>query len=807
MCGRKQAVWMVGFLFGSLILLYHFFAFAGFFGYDDLQYAEVAVRMTRGVADWSDHFSFRWGVTLLAALSYKLLGINDVASSLPALLISLATLALVTGALRRHSPWIVAGAAALLTLNHWSLFYSDKLMPDVFVAFFITAAILIYFRIFCRTEVPGTAVDSPPSPDGANAYKQIEATANTYNRESETETPPSPTDAKAYKQIEATANAYNRESETETPPSPTDTNAYMQIEATANTYGGAAPTQSSRKGDKTQILSGVAFALSLLGAFLSKETVILAVPLLAWWAVRDLVNRRRLRFWSAVILPGILLLAGYFLLTDFLTGDPAARWKALLDNRYVSFCDYASQPLRELLARISSGLVTELTHQGMMAGVILSLPALFLLRKHQESPALRFFSSTALILLLSANFMTITPLAYNPMCPDPRHYLFLIPVFAISGALSLEAFHHNRPYWILTLAFSLLAALLILPVKSISLYEQILPLAGLALLLLLFLTITGKSRDRSTGGEKISRRALPLAILLLIAILAVKPLRYAEYARQVDYAGQKEFVMKHILKGNFVRVITDDVQKRLIRYYQGFRETHPEPLNWEEATLLPDNDTTRTALLINGHTAFLSGERPGRNPWFATHPEQMAVKIAENEKPLMTLYSAPRWHNPRIVASFRHDYEKEEFPWNGGRVITAEAEGAPAYGGNHYDHPEEFSATFRIPVDSLDISAGEILLVTCRLQLFTRDRTEASVVVSAPGKEGKELWQGFSLFPQVRAFNVWSPVTVHALLETGEMAPEAELAVYLWNLKRDDIYIDDWEVILAAIQSPVSEVE
>ena len=779
MCGRKQAVWMVGFLFGSLILLYHFFAFAGFFGYDDLQYAEVAVRMTRGVADWSDHFSFRWGVTLLAALSYKLLGINDVASSLPALLISLATLALVTGALRRHSPWIVAGAAALLTLNHWSLFYSDKLMPDVFVAFFITAAILIYFRIFCRTEVPGTAVDSPPSPDGANAYKQIEATANTYDRESETETPPSPT----------------------------DTNAYMQIEATANTYGGAAPTQSSRKGDKTQILSGVAFALSLLGAFLSKETVILAVPLLAWWAVRDLVNRRRLRFWSAVILPGILLLAGYFLLTGFLAGDPAARWKALLDNRYVSFCDYASQPLRELLARISSGLVTELTHQGMMAGVILSLPALFLLPKHQESPALRFFSSTALILLLSANFMTITPLAYNPMCPDPRHYLFLIPVFAISGALSLEAFHHNRPYWILTLAFSLLAALLILPVKSISLYEQILPLAGLALLLLLFLTITGKSRDRSTGGEKISRRALPLAILLLIAILAVKPLRYAEYACQVDYAGQKEFVMKHILKGNFVRVITDDVQKRLIRYYQGFRETHPEPLNWEEATLLPDNDTTRTALLINGHTAFLSGERPGRNPWFATHPEQMAVKIAENEKPLMTLYSAPRWHNPRIVASFRHDYEKEEFPWNGGRVITAEAEGAPAYGGNHYDHPEEFSATFRIPVDSLDISAGEILLVTCRLQLFTRDRTEASVVVSAPGKEGKELWQGFSLFPQVRAFNVWSPVTVHALLETGEMAPEAELAVYLWNLKRDDIYIDDWEVILAAIQSPVSEVE
>lgn len=785
---RKQAVWWVGVLFGAVILLVHHFAFTGFYGYDDLQYAELAARMAEGHPDWSDHFSFRWGVTALVALSYKLLGVNDLASSLPALLMALATLALILGTLRHRSPWIMAGAAALFTLNHWSLFYADKLMPDVTVAFFVTAAILIYYKIFHAPGVTGKISASPP------------------------------------------------------------------LSARAN---------------RQELLYGAALALLLLGAFLSKETVMLMVPLLAWWAVRDLITRRRVRFWGAALLTGSLLLAGYFLLTGLLAGHPAARWQALLDNRYVSFCDYASQPIRQLLLRITTGLLTDLSHQGMMAGVILTLPVLFLWRRQNNNinkndtrtnnstnncndnhtndsntnctnegntnrtndsitngnthgtnntPALRFFSTTAGILLLSANFMTITPWAYNPMCLDPRHYLFLIPVFAISGALSLESFFRNRTYWTITLTLTLLLALLIVPLKSKNLYEQLLPLAGVAMLMLLLLffrrknEVSNSQQEIDSSSSSTPRWLLPLVILLLMAVMAVKPLRFAGYAHRVDYAGQKAFVMQNILTYDFDKVITDDVQKRLIRYYQGFRAVSPEPLNWEEATLLPDDDTVRIALLTNPYTAYLSGERPGRDPWFATHPQQVAVKSAGHEKLNISLYTTRGWHQPRILATSSHHYEREDPRWNGGRVILREEDSSqnsdvgPLASGTWCDHPEEYSATFRIPVDSLDLPADGVLLVTCRLHVRTTAPTGAVVVVSVPGKE-KEIWQGFPVFPQVRAFDVWSPVTVHALTEAREMAPEAALTVYLWNLKNEDIYIDDWEIILAAIQSPTSAVE
>ncbi len=165
------------------------------------------------------------------------------------------------------------------------------------------------------------------------------------------------------------------------------------------------------------------------------------------------------------------------------------------------------------------------------------------------------------------------------------------------------------------------------------------------------------------------------------------------------------------------------------------------------------------------------------------------------------------------MATSSHNYEREDPRWNGGRVSNGERDSSRNSGDNltdsttRYDHPEEYSATFRIPVDSLALPADGVLLVTCRLHVRTPAPTEAVVVISVPGKEEKEVWQGYPVFPQVRAFDVWSPVTVHALIEAGQMSPGAALTVYLWNLNRDDIYIDDWEIILAAIQSPTSVVE
>jgi len=713
---RLLSLW--GF-FSALIILWHLFANTGFFGYDDLQYAEVAARMVQGEPDWNDHFSFRWTVTGATALSYRLLGIGDTASALPAMFLSLATLGLITITLRRHSPMTVAAALALFTLNFWSLFYSDKLMPDVYVAFFVTAAILIYSRVSRN----GTSTTSPAS--------------------------------------------------------------------------------------QAQVTSGILFALALTGAFLSKETVVLVLPLLAWWLIRDLIRNFRhgglRRFWIAAVATGLLLLGGILLGTALLTGDPAARMTALLGNRYVSFCDYASQPLRELLIRLSYGLAADFTRQGMMAGVILTLPALLLLRSlHRKSPGtkplsaghpnqtanekLRFFVTTSVILLLSANFMSITPWAYNPMCTDPRHFLFLIPTLAIAGALAMETWHHHRVYWLYTLAITLLFSLLITAERSQTLFEQLLPLAGLSLL-----------------GALLPRKArlkwFPTALLLLILLLAVKPLHYLPYAQKVGYGDQKAFIHRHLLNGAFDRIFTDEVQKRLIRFYKGFSQAPPEVFNWEEALKLPDNDTVRIALMTNRHTAYLSGGEPGKDPWMATRPELTAAKVVEEEALGLTLYARQGWINPRLKAAFHYDFEKEHPLWSGGRVGTPE-EGAAS--GTRCDIPDEYSATFRIATDTLKLTPGCHLLVTCRFQFRTPEKTEAVVVISAPSTDEKELWEGIPLFPQVRAFGTWSPMVFHTLLETNLISPGSEISLYIWNLKKEMIHIDDWEILLSDLPPPAT---
>lgn len=785
-------------------MVWHLFAFTGFFGYDDLQYAEVAARMMQGAADWNDHFSFRWTITGATALAYKLLGINDIASSLPAMLVSLATLGLITLPLRRYSLSTVAAALGLFSLNFWSLFYSDKLMPDIYVAFFVTGAILVYYHVYRMTR-------------------------------------------------------------------------------------------------RNQVTSGILFALALMGAFLSKETVVLVLPLLGWWLIRDLRRGGRGRFWVTTAITGLLLLGGYLLAVALLTGDPASRMTALLGNRYVSFCDYSNQPLRQLLVRISYGWVADLTRQGMMAGVILTLPALWLLRirkkketgstpGHASQPSgmgssaalqspvmgssvsqhpsvagpvpgrlqfpangdvlsasssatsttagssalrsftpeitgsplhpsadltppgqataagspplpapdpLRFFVSTAVVLLLSANFMTITPWAYNPMCTDPRHFLFLIPTLAISGALALNALHRNRGYWAGVLGTTILFSLQVTAEKSQTLFDQLLPMAGLALAAFTLLSFRRNNSRRTSGQNHCNfwhHALLPVMVLLLIALMAIKPIRYISYARKVNYAGQKAFVREHLLNGPYDRVYTDEVQRRILRYYQGFREESPEVFNWEEALGLPDHDTVGIAILINRHTSYLSGGEPGKDPWMATRPELVATKVAEDETAGLALYARRGWVHPRIKATCHHGFEEEHPQWSGGRVVTPEVGAAS---GMYCDAPEEYSATFRIAADSLQLTPGGHLLVTCRLQFNTPARTEAVVVISAPSTGEKELWEGIPLFPQVRAFGTWRPVVVHTLLESDLILPGSEVSVYLWNLKKETIYADDWEITLS----------
>lgn len=133
-------------LFVLVIVFNHIFGYLGHYGWDDMHYAEMANDVLQGTIHYDDHYFYRWPTVLLTALSYKIFGINDFASSLPAMGISIGILLLVFSILKRYSLFVLFIGLSLLTLANWFLFYTDKLMPDIFVAFFILSAVITIYR-------------------------------------------------------------------------------------------------------------------------------------------------------------------------------------------------------------------------------------------------------------------------------------------------------------------------------------------------------------------------------------------------------------------------------------------------------------------------------------------------------------------------------------------------------------------------------------------------------------------------------------------------------------------------------------
>lgn len=334
-------------LFGfiGLLMLHHFFPYLGHFGYDDMLYARLAHDLTDGVFNPEDHFSYRLTIVGLTSLSYRLFGVNDFASSLPSLSVSAMSLLLVFIILRKEKPAILVIGLAIFGLNFWTLFYSDKLMPDPLVTFSVLLAIFLILEFkFRKTNIP-------------------------------------------------------------------------------------------------TIVYAFATALAVFLGFNSKGTIVLIVPLLVYFVIVDLLKKRDLKFWGLFVGFSVILLGSYFAFWQFHSGNALARLSAITQSSYLNLCSYAEQPFLFTLKRISYELVLlSVSHS-------LIVPFIFLLARpgmtfRKETYLLNdersFFIGSAVVLFLSSNFMTISVSSYSPMCLDPRHYLFLIPIAGVAGAMVLR---------------------------------------------------------------------------------------------------------------------------------------------------------------------------------------------------------------------------------------------------------------------------------------------------------------------------------------------------------------------------------
>ena len=128
------------------LIIFHLFGYVGHYGFDDMQYAEMANNLSQGNIDFQDHFSFRITILSLTALSYSLFGISDFSSSLPTILVTASILFMVYDIVKDKSWIIISSALSLCLFSPWFLQYSDKLMPDMYLAAAVMYSVFIYHR-------------------------------------------------------------------------------------------------------------------------------------------------------------------------------------------------------------------------------------------------------------------------------------------------------------------------------------------------------------------------------------------------------------------------------------------------------------------------------------------------------------------------------------------------------------------------------------------------------------------------------------------------------------------------------------
>lgn len=681
---RSNQLIFIAFVLAAV--LHHLFGYLGHYGYDDMEYARAAARLANGVFVAGNHYSFRITLVGLTALSYKVFGINDWASALTPLLFFIGTLALVYPILKDESGPILTIGLALFSLNNWTFFYSDKLMPDGAVTFF---AFLFCYAIYSYRYLP------QKMPELAYSFLA---------------------------------------------------------------------------------------ALALFLCFNSKETVVLMAPLVVCLIVSDIVQKRSGRFWLQFVGFSLVLLAGYLVVCQVVFGNAITRFNAIVANSYLNSCSYDQQPFSETLKRITFGLAKLFLTQDMILGFLVVLLAFFFVPVRQIlklDDRKSFFIVSSVVLIFSANFMSISVTSYIPMCADPRHYLFIVPVVAVAAALILKDYLNVFRFRIGLFVLVLIAfgfALYFRSATGSHLYLPVLVSIGCIVF----------------PKNQVQAQRL-FAVLLFVALL-FQPADMFIYARNVNYGKQKEIVQRELIdKNQPCIVITDEVQKRLGNYYSGFSpDVACRFINYAEADTFHFQKNAKIMLVNNWYTRYLSGMDDQDMPAFAT----TAVNpVFADEKLNLIIFELKDLGKGQPLFSTENGYESPKDYWS----QSPNRSNIHAYSGYFSEKTGEFSAICSLPIDSLLTDSIKKLTVFSRLRIFATNEAECNLVISMESKGEQYFWQGFNLNKYVKSKGSWWSASNNLVIDRLAIRKNSIIKIYIWNNKKSEIYMDDFKVELFSV--------
>ncbi len=679
-------------LCAGLLLINHFAAFHGHFGYDDLMYARLSVSILEGNFLLNDyHFTYRWAILFFTALSYYLFGISDLASSIPSLSVSILTMFIVYKATKNLPSEIFIFIMALFFLNPWTLYYSDKLMPDIYVAFAgIGLVVTIYFH----------------------RYK--------------------------------------------------------------NKLGKDA-------------VYALVFSFFVLFGIISKAAILLLLPICLFVLLSDFLQKKHIRFWvlSSLIL-GVLM-GFYLLVIKGLTGNYLHRIIAIDTSNFYNLSSYEQHSLSMLVERITIGLPLLFTKEHMIMGLIFSVPAICSVnfkRLVSIGDEAAFFPLITLLAYLSANFMSTSFRHYIPMHSDPRHYLFLIPIAAITAGPVILGFIAKKNNKNTILVISGLLALLSCFVNSNGAMHTYIPL---------FLVVLFRYLMPITGGGLQQN----FVAALFIGVILIRPVSLFSSDADTTYNNQKEIIQNNILgRGENCIVITNPVQKHLGEYYLDFKKADvPLFLSYEQAKDFTFNATQNLFLLTNPQTRNLSAMNHYQLPLYARNVAHEIVKLdSRGDVALFELES-----NKVLIDEIRiiHDinnFEKSE-PKRFSLIDPAVKTTSYSGEGANLISTKDYSSTYSLNLDKLYEFGYFNTHIIAKIKLYDRINQNAQFVISVEQNGVQISRESISSASFTAIDRGWKQGIIHH--QIMQSLPKGTIVkIYMWNTGKENIVADDFEVEL-----------
>jgi hypothetical protein len=357
--------------------------------------------------------------------------------------------------------------------------------------------------------------------------------------------------------------------------------------------------------NKRSVFHAAMFVFSLAYGFLIKESIIIVAPIFVGWMIYDCLSAKRLtRFWFYAIIFGITAALIYLVTCYFLTGSLFARVNAIFANGYFSECSYDQLPLSATIDRITHQLIRIWLDTGLLIG----FPFVYLAYKLGGREG-KFWAWTTIGLMLCANFMSTSIQDYIPLCPDIRHYLWIVPSMSVCVGMIVEI-KVSKTDIALPLIISIVFATLAICHHLETLPAYILCVIGWAALWV----------------KQVWHRFAKLSIVA--AFLVPLYLTYKTMSVQ-NYAQQKELVSGHFGQSPVVPtlVISNSAEVNIDRYLTKFNDHNLHWVKQQDLTRQNVEKHTEIYYIMNGMTAYYSNVGWEDNPVWVRTPGGLWTRV------------------------------------------------------------------------------------------------------------------------------------------------------------------------------------